>query len=201
MIDHLFASAMPSIWVTGGITVGLLVLLSYMIRVPHDYPLRGMVVALSALAFAASAAVFGKQLWDRSRQDIPEVKAQLKAAAQHEIEQQPVQPLDSYVPPMPGADSAIRHAQPSVGGLPSGTIWDETTNQSIAQVVRFYADDANHQGWQVEVSAPNGMVLRRTVSALGQLEDERLRIQAMPNPDVQGKRTEIEFALTRRLKN
>jgi hypothetical protein len=101
---------------------------------------------------------------------------------------------------MPGTDSATSHVQPSMNGLPSGTVWDEYTNQSVAEVVKYYADDENHAGWQVEFSAPNGMVLRRTITAMGQTEDERLRVLARPNIDRHGKKTDIEFELTRRLK-
>jgi hypothetical protein len=139
---------------------------------------------------------------DRAANATPAAQADTAqgAAAEHQVEQQPVMPLISYVPPLPGADSATRHVQPSVGGLPSGTIWDETTNESIAQVVSYYGADANHPGWQVEFSTQSGMVLRRTVTTLGQLADERMRIQAMPNPDVHGKHTEVEFELTRHLK-
>src|SRR5262249_28406048 len=95
-----------NIWVTAGITAGLLVLLTYMIRVPHDYPLRGMVVAVSALAFAGSGAVLGLQIWHRASRTVPttvaDVKTSIKAATEHELETQPVGALDSYVPIMPG---------------------------------------------------------------------------------------------------
>jgi hypothetical protein len=152
---------------------------------------RSMIVALSALAVAACG------LKTDTKTD---PKTDPNAAVEREAEQQPVQPLVAYVPSLPDVDSASQREQPSVGGLPSGTVWDETTNQTVAQVVRYYSDDGNHPGWQVEFSAANGMVLRRTVTSLGHLENERMRIQAMPNPDVHGKRTEVEFELTRRLK-
>jgi len=196
----MLGSAVPNVWVMAGITVGLLVLLGYLLRVPHQYPLRGMIVAFTTLAFVSCTVVLGMQIWDGVHNVVPTVKAGIQAVAQHEVDKQPVGTLDTYVPPMPGADSAVRHEQPETNGLPSGTVWDETTNESIAQVVKYYADDANHPGWQVEFSAPNGMVLRRTITAVGQLENERLRILARPNIDRHGKKTEIEFELTRRLK-
>ena len=206
-IHTILASAVPNVWVMAGITVGLLVLLTYLLRVPHEYPLRGMVMAFTALAFAASAVVLGMQVWDRVPHRLVDAKAAIKAAQQRdsankeaEAEHQPVAALSAYVPPMPGADTAVRHEQPAMNGLPSGTVWDEYTNQSVAEVVKYYANDDNHPGWQVEFSAPNGMVLRRTVTAVGQLENERLRILARPNIDRHGKKTEIEFELTRRLK-
>jgi hypothetical protein len=199
-----FAPVVPNIWVMTGITVGLLILTSYLLRVPHDFPLRGMVMAFSALAFAGSAVILGVQVWHRVPHDLAKVKADMKTADQEHqqavIDNQPVAALDTYVPPMPGADSATRHEQPSTNGLPSGTVWDETTNQSIAQVVKYYSDDANHPGWQVEFSAPNGMVLHRTTAVAGAFEDERLRVLARPNIDPHGKKTEIEFELTRRMK-
>ncbi|HTD61129.1 MAG TPA: hypothetical protein VK679_10775, partial [Gemmatimonadaceae bacterium] len=163
-------------------------------------PLRGVVMALTTLAFLGCGIVLGMQIWDKIPHKLPDVKADIKAAEQHEIEKQPVGALSTYVPPMPGTDSATSHEQPSMNGLPSGTVWDEYTNQSVAEVVKYYADDENHPGWQVEFSAPNGMVLRRTITAMGQLEDERLRVLARPNIDRHGKKTEIEFELTRRLK-
>jgi hypothetical protein len=193
-------AVLPNVWVMAGITAGLLLLLLYLIRVPTSYPLRGMVVAFSALAFAGSATLLGVQLWKRASHTVPIVQKGVRDLAEKDVEHQAVGPLDTYVPAMPGADSGIRRVQPAANGMPSGTIWDETTDRSVAEVVRYYADDANHGGWQVEFSASNGMVLRRTLTALGQLENERLRIQAMPNPDKQGRRTEIEFELTRRLK-
>jgi hypothetical protein len=200
-VHEMLASAVPNIWVMGGLTVGLLVLIFYMMRVPHAYPFRGVVMGFSCLAFLASAGVTGVKIWDRMHQQA-QAPADLKAIEQHEADQEPVGALDAYVPAIPGADSMFRHEQPSVGGLPGGTIWDETTAQSIQQVVRYYNDDANHPGWQVEFSAPNGVVLRRMVnSPTGQRETERMRIQAMPNPNHQSPRhTEIEFELTRRLK-
>ena len=199
-----FALAIPNIWVMSGITLGLLILTAYLMRVPHDYPLRGIIMGFSALAFAASAIILGTQVWHRAPHDLAQAKEEIKVAEkEHQqavIDHQPIEALDTYVPPMPGADSAVRHEEPSTNGLPSGTIWDETTNQSIAQVVKYYADDANHPGWQVEFSAPNGMVLRHTVPIGSVLENERLRILARPNADPHGKKTEIEFELTRRLK-
>jgi hypothetical protein len=204
MISQVLGSTLPNVWVMAGITVGLLVLLGYLLHVPHQYPLRGMIMAFTALAFAGSAVVLGIQIWKAVQHQAPELKAETKAAEtsaeQRKVDQQPVAALDTYVPAMPGADTAVRHEQPSMNGLPSGTVWDELTNQSVAQVVKYYAADDNHAGWQVEFSAPNGMVLRRTITAGGQLENERLRILARPNIDPHGKKTEIEFELTRRLK-
>jgi hypothetical protein len=199
-VHQILGTAVPNVWVTASITVGLLALVSYLVRVPHQYPLRGMVMALTTLAFLGCGIVLGMQIWDKIPHKLPDVKADIKAAEQHEIEKQPVGALSTYVPPMPGTDSATSHEQPSMNGLPSGTVWDEYTNQSVAEVVKYYADDENHPGWQVEFSAPNGMVLRRTITAMGQLEDERLRVLARPNIDRHGKKTEIEFELTRRLK-
>jgi len=199
-LHQILGSAVPNVWVTAGITVALLALVTYLMRVPHQYPLRGMVMALTTLAFLGCGIVLGMQIWDVVPKKLPDVKADIKAAEQHEIEQQPVGALSTYVPPMPGTDSATSHVQPSMNGLPSGTVWDEYTNQSVAEVVKYYADEENHPGWQVEFSAPNGMVLRRTVTAVGQLENERLRVLARPNIDRHGKKTEIEFELTRRLK-
>jgi hypothetical protein len=202
-VHQILGAAVPNVWVTAGITVALLALVTYLMRVPHQYPLRGAVMALTTLAFLGCGIVLGIQVWDvvpKKLPDVNAVKADIKAAEQHEIEKQPVGALSTYVPPMPGTDSATSHVQPSMNGLPSGTVWDEYTNQSIAEVVKYYADDENHPGWQVEFSAPNGMVLRRTITAMGQLEDERLRVLARPNIDRHGKKTEIEFELTRRLK-
>jgi hypothetical protein len=203
-LASIFGAALPNVWVMAGITVGLLVLLAYLLRVPHQFPLRGIVMAFTALAFVGSGVVLGIQVWHAVPHDLPDAKAEIKAAEvsaeQQKVEQQPVAALDTYVPPMPGSDSAVRHAQPSMNGLPSGTVWDELTNQSVAQVVKYYTNDDNHPGWQVEFSAPNGMVLRRTITAGGQLANERLRILARPNVDPRGKKTEIEFELTRRLK-
>jgi hypothetical protein len=202
-LHQILGSALPNVWVTAGITVALLALVTYLMRVPHQYPLRGMVMALTTLAFLGCGIVLGMQVWGLVQQKLPDVKdvkADIKAAEQHEIEKQPVGALATYVPPMPGTDSGIRHEQPSMNGLPSGTVWDEYTNQSVAEVVKYYADEENHPGWQVEFSAPNGMVLRRTITAMAQLEDERLRVLARPNIDRHGKKTEIEFELTRRLK-
>jgi hypothetical protein len=199
-VHQILGAAVPNVWVTAGITVALLALVTYLMRVPHQYPLRGAVMALTSLAFLGCGIVLGMQVWDVVPKKLPDVKADIKAVEQHEIEKQPVGALSTYVPPMPGTDSATSHVQPSMNGLPSGTVWDEYTNQSIAEVVKYYADDENHAGWQVEFSAPNGMVLRRTITAMGQLEDERLRVLARPNIDRHGKKTEIEFELTRRLK-
>jgi hypothetical protein len=193
-------AAVPNVWVMGGITLGLLALLAYMLKVPHQYPLRGMIVACTALAFVASGAVLGMQVWAAVPHQLPDVKAGIKAVEQHVVDKQPVGALDTYVPPMPGADTAVRHEQPSMNGLPSGTVWDELTNQSVAEVVQYYSNDEHHAGWQVEFSAPNGMVLRRTITASGQLANERLSILARPNVVPHGKKTEIEFELTRRLK-
>ncbi len=197
-------SALPNVWMMAGITLGLLILTAYMARVPHAFPLRGIVMALSALAFAASTMILGAQVWHRVPHDLAQAKEAMKVAehARQEaaVDSQPVAALDAYVPPMPGADSAIRHDAPSTNGMPSGTVWDETTNRSVAQVVQYYTDDANHPGWQVEFSAPNGMVLRRTITAVGILANERIRILARPNADPRGKKTEIEFELTRRMK-
>jgi hypothetical protein len=204
MISQVFGSSLPNVWVMAGITIGLLALLAYLLHVPHQYPLRGMAMAFTALAFAGSAVVLGIQIWKAVPHQLPDAKAEIKAvearAEQHEVDKQPVAALETYVPPMPGTDTAVRHEQPSMNGLPSGTVWDELTNQSVAEVVKYYSSDDNHPGWQVEFSAPNGMVLRRTVTAAGQLENERLRILARPNIDPHGKKTEIEFELTRRLK-
>jgi hypothetical protein len=183
-----------------GITIGLFALLAYMMRVPHQYPLRGPVVALTTLVFVGAGAVLGMQIWKLVPHQLPDVKAGIKTVEQHEVDKQPVAALHTYVPSMPGTDSAVRHEQPSMNGLPSGTVWHEYTSQTVAEVVKYYADDENHAGWQVEFSAPNGMVLRRTITAMGQLEDERLRILARRNIDRHGKKTEIEFELTRRLK-
>lgn len=159
---------------------------------------------LIALALAAGAVILGVQVWHRVPHSLAEAKEQAKVAEQAkkvaDVDSQPVAALDTYVPAMPGADSAIRHEVPSTDGMPSGTVWDETTNESIAQVVKYYADDANHPGWQVEFSAPNGMVLRRTINASGTLANERIRILARPNANPRGKKTEIEFELTRRMK-
>ena len=203
-VQHLLGPVVPNQWVMAGITVALLVLLLILIRGSSEFPLRGMVVGLTTLAFVSSGAVLGIQLWDPISRQPPEEQAKAKAAEkdleQQELEKQPVAALDTYIPAMPGADSAVRHEQPSTNGLPSGTVWDELTNRSIAQIVKYYADDTNHPGWQVEFSAPNGVVLRRTVTAGGQLANERLRILARPNVDPHGKKTEIEFELTRRLK-
>jgi len=199
-VHQILGAAVPNVWVTAGITVGLLALVSYLLRVPHQYPLRSVVMALTTLAFLGCGIVLGMQIWDKIPHQLPDVKADIKAAEQHEIEKQPVGALSTYVPPMPGTDSATSHVQPSMNGLPSGTVWDEYTNQSVADVVKYYADDENHAGWQVEFSAPNGMVLRRSITAMGQPEDERLRVLARPNIDRHGKKTEIEFELTRRLK-
>lgn len=199
-VHTVLGAALPNVWVMAGITVGLLVLLGYLLRVPHQYPVRGMIMAFTTLAFVGSGVVLGIQIWNAVPHNLPDVKAAIKASEQHEVEQQPVAELHTYVPPMPGADTAVRHEQPSMNGLPSGTVWDELTSRSVAQVVKYYADDENHPGWQVEFSAPNGMVLRRTVTSGGQLANERLRILARPNVDPHGKKTEIEFELTRRLK-
>jgi hypothetical protein len=205
-VHQILGAAVPNVWVTAGITVGLLALVSYLIRVPHQYPLRGAVMAITTLAFLGCGIVLGMQIWGVVQQKLPDVKdmkglkADIKAVEQHQIDKQPVGALSTYVPPMPGTDSATSHVQPSMNGLPSGTVWDEYTNQSVAEVVKYYADDENHAGWQVEFSAPNGMVLRRTITAMGQFEDERLRVLARPNIDRHGKKTEIEFELTRRLK-
>lgn len=194
------SAALPNVWVMAGITVGLFALLGYLLKVPSQYPLRGTIVAFTTLAFASSMVILGIRVWHVVPHQLPDVKAGIRAVEQHQVDKQPVAALDTYVPPMPGTDSAIRHEQPETNGLPSGTVWDETTNRSVPEVVKYYADDTNHPGWQVEFSAPNGMVLRRTITGGGQLENERLRILARPNVDPHGKKTEIEFELTRRLK-
>ncbi len=202
-VHQILGTAVPNVWVTAGITVGLLALVSYLLRVPHQYPLRGAVMALTTLAFLCCGIVLGMQIWGIVQQKLPDVqnvKADIKAVEQHQVDKQPVGALSTYVPPMPGTDSATSHVQPSMNGLPSGTVWDEYTNQSIAEVVKYYADEENRPGWQVEFSAPNGMVLRRVITAMGQPEEERLRVLARPNIDRHGKKTEIEFELTRRLK-
>lgn len=195
-----FGAALPNVWVMAGITIGLLVLLGYLLKVPNQYPLRGPIVAFTTVAFVSSVVILGVQIWHGVPHQLPDVRAGIRAVEQHRVDKQPVAALDTYVPAMPGADSAVRHEQPEMNGLPSGTVWNETTNRSIAEVVKYYADDANHPGWQVEFSAPNGMVLRRTITASGNLENERLRILARPNVDPHGRKTDIEFELTRRLK-
>jgi hypothetical protein len=209
-VHEIVASTVPNVWIMVGLTVGLLVLIVYMLRVPHDYPFRGAAMAFASLGFLACAVVTGLKLWDRMPHQVPgapDARADTMAiekreADQREAEKEPVSPLETYVQPMPGTDALSRHDQPSVGGLPGGTVWDETTTQSIQDVVRYYSDNNNHYGWQLELSAPSGVVLRRTVtSQSGQPETERMRVQAFQNPDHQSKqRTEIEFELTRRLK-
>lgn len=201
-MHEMLASAVPNVWVMVGLTVGLLVLITYMVRVPHDYPFRGAIVAFASMGFLACAVVTGMKVWDNMPHQLPDVHAGIKAMEQHEAEKEPVGPLETYVQRMPDGDALSRHEQPSVGGLPGGTIWDEATSQSIPDVIRYYSDDNNHAGWQVELSSATMIVLRRTVtSPSGQLENERMRIQPLPNPDKQSaRRTEIEFELTRRLK-
>jgi hypothetical protein len=210
-LHDMLAPAIPNVWVMVGLTVALLVLIVYMRRVSPTYPFRSAIMGFASLGFVACAVVTGMKVWDIVPHHMPgapdtpsdSTKAiERREAEQHEADKEPVGSLEAYVQPMPGADALSRHEQPSVGGLPGGTVWDETTTQSIPEVVRYYSDDANHAGWQVEFSAPNGIVLRHTVtSQSGQLENERMRIQAFPNPDHQSnRRTEIEFELTRRLK-
>jgi hypothetical protein len=201
-VHQIFANAVPNVWVMGGLTIGLFVLILYMLRVPHDYPFRGAIVAFSSMGFLACAILTGMKLWKDVPHQLPNVPADIKAIEQHHADKEPVGALDTYVAPMPGADSMTQREQPEVGGLPSGTIWDETTTQSTQDVVKYYSDDANHPGWQLELSAPDGVVLRRVAkTASGDYETERMRIQAHANPNHQSsRRTEIEFELTRRLK-
>ncbi len=201
-IHDILAAGVPNVWVMVGLTVGLVILITYMLRVPHDYPFRGAIVAFASMGFLVCAVITGMKVWDTMPHQLPDVRSGIKSIERHAADKEPVGPLETYVQRMPGGDTLSRHEQPSVGGLPGGTIWDETTSQPIADVIRYYSDDANHAGWQVEFSGASMIVLRRTVTSTSQqLENERMRIQARPNPDHQSaRRTEIEFELTRRLK-
>jgi hypothetical protein len=184
--------------------VGVVVVLLFVLWRATDVPVyrfRGLAITLSALAFAVAGGLLILHLWPGAQAAAAtRVQSQIGLTPDTTLVDIPVQALDQYVATMPGTDTPARHEQPSMNGLPSGTVWDETTSRSVAEVVRFYHVDDNHAGWQIEVEAPTGVVLRRTNTVLGRLETERLRIQATPNPDVGGPRTRVEFELTRRMK-
>ncbi len=187
---------LPGPWVLLAIAAALVGLLWYLVRIPRDYPFRSALLSLGALALAgviiAAMAALG-----HAGSITRNLDAAVHSVAARTLAARRIAPLTDYVPAFPGADTAVRREQPALNGLPAGTIWDETATRSISNVVRYYGDGAHHAGWQVEFSAPTGVVLHRTTTALGQPADERLRIQASEASD---DHTRIEFELTRRLK-
>jgi hypothetical protein len=187
---------MPNIWVLLALLVGTGLFVTYLLRVPRDYPLRGKLLGISSTVLFVLTAVV---LFQAAKRGLALSTAAREAASEY-IAARPAHSLVTYVPLYPGADVVRLLPAPSqtLGGRPS-TRWATATNAPVARVVSYYRDPAHHVGWTVEVLAESGVMLKRSGLPLGQAGVERMRIQARPASSATRSRTIIEYELTRRL--
>jgi hypothetical protein len=180
---------LPNSWVLLGILVGALLFLAYLTRTPRDYPLRGKLMAVAGLTVAAVALA----LASRAAGPAMALAANADRARARYLESRPADSLAAYVPipPTVAGLRAAHGAGPELGGNRPTTRWTARPARSGLEVMRFYHDPRNQDGWRVELSADSMLVLARERRALGQRGMERMRIQ-LRDPAA------VEYELTRR---
>jgi hypothetical protein len=183
------ALVLPNSWVLLAILVATLLFLGYLTRTPRDYPLRGKLMAVAALVVAALTLV----LAGRAAGPAMALATQADRARATYLESRPADSLAAYVP-IPSTVAGVRTvdaAGPDLGGNRPTTRWTARVARGGLEVMRFYHDPRNHDGWRVELSADSMLVLARDRRALGQRGMERMRIQLRAPGGV-------EYELTRR---
>ena len=183
------ALVLPNSWVLLAILVGALLFLGYLTRTPRDYPLRGKLMGISGLVVAAVTLA----LAGRAARPAMALATRADRARATYLESRPADSLAAYVP-IPSTVDGVRTADaagPDLGGNRPTMRWTAHVARGGLEVVRFYRDPRNHDGWQVELSADSVLVLARERRALGQRGVERMRIQLRAPGGV-------EYELTRR---